>query len=229
MFSFGVPPGEILSGFRGGRFSLAADLFPEDVEALRRQSADAYYTETPGLSTYYAAFNVHRGPTKDREFRRKLVQAVNVVDIVRRTMGQVAIPAQGWIPPGLLGYEAGRGRGDATLSGQAPERLSRAVELSAAVHPIYTTEYSGFFDSFLGALQKLGVKVKVVTKTMGEFIEATRHVDLDLVLARWFADYPDVDTFAYQLHTTGFFASGSPTGLGKLCGSSEADRTRRRV
>ena len=36
-FSFGVSPEDMLTGFRAGRYALASDLFPADVEALRHE------------------------------------------------------------------------------------------------------------------------------------------------------------------------------------------------
>jgi ABC-type transport system substrate-binding protein len=79
VFSFGVSPTDILTGFRAGRFSLASDLLPADVEALRREPDFAStYRETPQLITYYAAFNTHRGPLTDKGLRRTLVHAVDV-------------------------------------------------------------------------------------------------------------------------------------------------------
>ena len=88
VFTFGVSPEEILAGFRAGRFSLASDLFPADVEALRREPEFASgYRESPRLVTYYAAFNIHREPLADRALRQRLVQAVDVPRLVRQTLG----------------------------------------------------------------------------------------------------------------------------------------------
>jgi ABC-type transport system substrate-binding protein len=47
VFNLGVSPADILSEFRAGRFSLASDLLPADVEALRREPG------LPGSTTSY--------------------------------------------------------------------------------------------------------------------------------------------------------------------------------
>ena len=102
-----MPPQEILAGFRAGRFSLAWDLFPSDLEELRREPEFAPgYRETPRLVTYYVAFNTHRGPMADRATRRSLARAIDVPRLVRQTLGRIAIPAHGLIPPGLLGHDS---------------------------------------------------------------------------------------------------------------------------
>jgi len=124
IFSFGVAPQEILSGFRAGRYSIAADLFPSDVEALRHEPEFASgYRETPRLSTYYVMFNVHRGPLADEKLRHMLVQSMDVEAMVRRYAGRLAIPAHGMIHS-EQGYEG-------SFCG-LPE-MDRLIEKAAAV------------------------------------------------------------------------------------------------
>src|SRR5262249_47504689 len=82
VFSFGVSPAEILSGLRGGRFALGSDLIPADVEVLRRDPDFASsYRETPRLMTYYAAFNIHKGPLRDRNLRQRLARSIDVTGL----------------------------------------------------------------------------------------------------------------------------------------------------
>src|SRR5262249_1903719 len=102
VFAFGVSPGDVLAGFRAGRFSLAWDLYPPDVEALRQDAGFAgAYRETPELSTYYVVFNIHKGPLADEELRHELCECVNVDALVRKHVGRFAIPAHSLLPPGL--------------------------------------------------------------------------------------------------------------------------------
>jgi peptide/nickel transport system substrate-binding protein len=213
VFSLGVTPEEIVSGFRSGRYSLAADLFPADVEALRRDAAFAAgYRETPRLSTYYAAFNIHRGPLSERELRRRIVQGVDVAGLVRQTLGQLAIPARGLIPPGLLGYQAAQ----ASRPRKVEKPGSGRVQLSAAVHPVYTTEYAALFDRICGAFGEAGFEIRQATRTMQEFLEAQKSATVDLVLGRWIADYPDSDTFVSVMQS-------QEGNIGALCGIPAID------
>ncbi|HEY5610528.1 MAG TPA: ABC transporter substrate-binding protein, partial [Thermoanaerobaculia bacterium] len=107
VFRFGVTPEEIRNEFRAGRLSIACELFPSDVEAFRHDpELAAGYRETPRLSTYFAAFQCKSGPLADGTLRRQLVQGIDIAGIVARTLGRLAIPAHGIIPPGLLGYVA---------------------------------------------------------------------------------------------------------------------------
>src|SRR5205814_359115 len=105
VFHFGVPPEEIKREFVAGRFSIAADLLPADAEALRHDPRfGSGYRESPRLITYVLAFNVNSGPFRDPAARRAVRDSLDVPGLVRRTGGRLAVPAQGLIPPGLLGH-----------------------------------------------------------------------------------------------------------------------------
>jgi ABC-type transport system substrate-binding protein len=213
--SFGVSPGDMLAGFRAGRFALASDLFPADVEALRHEPRFmAGYRESPRLLTYFAVFNSRQGPLADQALRHRLAGAVDVPRAVRQHLGRLAIPAVGLIPPGLLGYESAPVR--AASPAGVGERPS-PVELTAVVHPVFMGNYADLARDLAGAFAEKGVRLRVVNKTMTEYEEAITHGTVDLAVGRWGADYPDADTFVYILHSTGGF-------LGRLCGSPEIDR-----
>ncbi len=216
VFSFGVSPKDMLAGFREGRFSLASDLLPADVEALRREPDFAPgYRETPRLSTYYAMFNTQRGPLADRSLRQRLIRAVDVPRLVRQTLGRLAVPATSLFPPGLLGSESlAAFRAD---SAAFPAPQGPAIELTAAVHPVYFEGYSAIASELWSAFAQAGVNVVPARLSIDELLAAQRSAKVDLVLTRWSADYPDADNFAYRLHSQG----GSN---GRMCGSAEVDR-----
>ncbi|HVS04313.1 MAG TPA: ABC transporter substrate-binding protein [Thermoanaerobaculia bacterium] len=219
VFDFGLSPETILEEFKAGRLAIAADLYPADAEALRRDpELGAGYREVPRLSTYMAVFNVKRGPLADRELRRRLIAAIDVPRIVKQTLGTLALPAQSFIPPGLLGHDPRAGR-TASFVRPAAERGSGALVLKAALHPAFLEdgELSGFSHDMAKALGEIGVTLEPITRTMGEFLDAPYQGEIDVLVGRWLADYPDADNFAYLLH--------SAHGLwGQLCGIPEIDR-----
>jgi ABC-type transport system substrate-binding protein len=218
VFSFAVSPTDILAEFRAGRFSLASDLFPADVEALRREPDFASgYRETPRLSTYYVAFNAHQGPLGDKRLRQSLVRAVDVATLVRQTLGRLAVPAHGLIPPGLLGYDPAHTSRAISAQLLKPEQLSAEIELTAALNPVYFGEYAALIRELGGAFLEQRVKIRPVNKTMAEFAEARQGATVDLVVTRWIADYPDADTFVHLLHSQEGY-------IGRFCGSAEIDR-----
>jgi ABC-type transport system substrate-binding protein len=215
VFSFGVPPKEILAGFRSGRFSLCSDLFPEDVEALRREPEFAAgYREGPRLSTCYAAFNVHRGPLSDKGLRQRLVSSVDVARLVRQSLGRLAIPAQGLIPPGLLGHDPAAARTAVAPSGRVSPPAE--IELATALNPVFFKGYSALARGLEKALGEQGVRFRIVNSNIAEFEEAESGGSVDVSVGRWISDYPDADTFVHLLHSR----EGS---LGRLCSTPEID------
>ena len=217
-FTFGVPPAEILAEFRYGRFSLASDLLPADAESLRREPEFASgYHEVPRLITYFAAFNCHRGPLRDKHLRQALAQSLDVATMVRQTVGRLAVPAHGLIPPGLLGHDSTYVPRMSATTGAAPEQQANEMELTAVLNPVFFGEYVAFSREISSFFREHHITIRPMNKTMDEWRDATLKGSVDVVLGRWAADYPDADTFANILH--------SKAGLlGQLCGSPEVDR-----
>jgi ABC-type transport system substrate-binding protein len=214
IFNFAVSPADILSEFRSGRFSLASDLLPADVEALRRDPDFASgYRETPRLITYFAAFNIRRPPLEDKELRQRLVQAVDSASLVRQTLGRLAVPAHGLIPPGLLGHDSVHISRSFTAPSAREESLSE-IELTAVLNPVFFGEYAALTRELEASFRAQGVKIRVVNRVMSEWIEATTKATVDVVVGRWGADYPDAHTFVHLLHTQEGL-------LGRLCGSPD--------
>ena len=142
--SFGVTPKDILWGFRDGRFSIASDLYPADVDELRREPEFASgYREVPRLVTYFVAFNMRRGPLADAMLRRRLVRATDVPRLVRQHIGRLAIPAHSLIPPGLLGYDPASTSRPDSLAAATSASPGPTLELTAAVHPVFQGKYAG--------------------------------------------------------------------------------------
>ena len=199
VFRFGVPPEEIRSEFLAGSFSIASDLLPADAEVLRQDPRfRATYRESPSLLTYFVAFNVNKGVFADAKARRAVAQGIDAAGIVRRTLGRHAIPANGLIPPGLLGYVT-KPRSHPQSSGQVSgaHTVSReTTEVTAVVNPIMFGEFGAFTKELVQAFREMGYSIRVVNKTMTEFMDAQKNAPTDIMIGRWIADYPDADTFA---------------------------------
>jgi ABC-type transport system substrate-binding protein len=194
-FTFGVTPPEIHSGFRSGRFSLASDLFPADVETLRRESqTDWKYGEMPRLSTYYLALNIFNGPLADISLRRRLVETVPVETLVRQSIGRLAIPARGLIPPGLPGFEFATAKAP-RVKDEAQRGIGK-VRLRGLVHSIYEGPYSTIASGLFAVLRDAGFEIEVVDRSE-KFNPKPKNLDFDL--NRWIADYPDPDNFIESL------------------------------
>ena len=184
------------------------------------------YRESPRLSTYFAAFNRHRGPLRDVELRRSLARAVDVPGIVRRTLGRLAIPAHGLIPPGparVLGGELRSGSSRRRVRPPtAPWRrrcLARPWSSRRPFTPSSSESSRPFSRELSEAFRASGFRLRPINQTMAEYLDsaAERRAQISSV-GRWNADYPDADTFVHgALH--------SPSrGFGSTVGVPEIDR-----
>ena len=225
VFRFAVPPAEILSEFLAGRFSIASSLLPPDAEGLRHDPVYAPgYKESPRLSTYWLAFNRNHGVFRDPALRAIVANALDVPAMVRRTMGRLAIPASGLIPPGLLGYSADSPKREKPSSaGQAPIHTAEhtvareSTELTTIVHPVYLGECAPLLADLAQQLREMGFTLNVVNSTMVEFQEHRIAGVADLVIARWASDYPDADTFVHGL------LHSREGNVGNFVGTAEID------
>ena len=194
-FEFAKSATEILSGFRAGRFAMASDLDPADVEALRRDPAfAAAYREAPSLSTYFILFNRHKPPMTDPAQRRRVAAAVDAATLVRQTLGRRAIPAHGLIPPGLLGHESTPPRAPSPAAAAGVDRGAPA-EFTASVHPTFSGEHAAFYGGLDAALRAAGISIRSATGSVSEYLESWVRGSTDMIIGRWLADYPDTDTF----------------------------------
>jgi ABC-type transport system substrate-binding protein len=169
--------------------------------------------------TYFVSFNVNHGVFADVGARRAVAQGIDAAGIVRRTLGRHAIPANGLIPPGLLGYVSKpRSRPQTSGPVSGAHTVSREiVEVTAVANPIMFGEFGAFTKELTQAFREMGYSIRVVNKTMAEFMEAQFLAPTEIAIGRWVADYPDADTFAQGvLH--------SRMGVyGRYCGRPEID------
>jgi ABC-type oligopeptide transport system substrate-binding subunit len=191
----GVSPADVLSGFQSGNFSVVGDLFPSDVEILRHSKIPFQYHEAPQLCTYYAFFNMHKAPLSDEKLRHQLIQAIDVEALVRRNVGRLAMPAHSLIPPGLLGYEPKHSK---TRRSSSEPISTGSTNLQAMTGSVYDGPYSSLAEEFFQSTRQLGFRITKVPQK-ADFADTTvlsqSKYEVDLVLTRWFGDYPDPDTF----------------------------------
>ena len=126
--------------------------------------------------TYFVVFNVHKGVFTDARARRAVAQGIDAAGIVRRTLGRHAIPANGLIPPGLLGYVSKpRSRPQASGQVSGAHTVSReTVEVTAMANPILFGEFGAFTKELTQAFREMGYSIRVVNKTMAEFVDAQK-------------------------------------------------------
>jgi ABC-type transport system substrate-binding protein len=196
---------ERVDGFRAGRFEIVGELPPQEIDALLRdRRLGARSLEWPKKNACFVLF--HRGSERVRDpaIRAALCRSIAVSDLVWRHLGRLARPADGLVPPGVLGHDAGR-RHAVLPREKALEQLAGAgvtpaapLRLRAAVTPalIGRPAIAALFEAWAG----LGVAIEVVTPDMDTYLAKIREPDgIDLAIQRWGADYDDPDSFSYAL------------------------------
>jgi ABC-type transport system substrate-binding protein len=204
-FQGGLGAEGVAVAFRAGEADVARDLLPGDVEALLRDAAlRPQLIETARRSTWFVLFNTRSALGRREELRQALAALVRPHDLVWRTLGRLAQPAWGLLPPGMLGHDPGRHR-RALAPEQARERLRAAslalpLTLRAAVHPLLRGRYAALTAALGAAWAEAGVTLEDRTPNMESFLDAGERCGaIDLRLCRWNADYDDPDNFTRGL------------------------------
>lgn len=222
-FPCGIGSAEMANRFRSGNLDVAGSLLPQDFEQiLQDRRLRAGVVETTRRNTYYAVLSGNCELGKWPEFRKAFCGIVRANDLVRGMLGRLAQPAEGLLPPGILGHDPAR-RHQPLIREKAVELLQKTgltppLHLKAAVHPVYQDTYSAFLKALLKTWADVGIEVSIETPNIASFLQSTRQESgLDLYIGRWTADYDDPDSFAF-----GIFHSAAGT-LRKVFSSPEMD------
>src|SRR5262249_19401425 len=196
---------EIAAGLRSGQLDLGSNLSPEDLEQiLQDQQLRAGLVEVPKKNTYFVLFSAHSAMGGIQHLRQALSGIMRTHDLVRSTLGRFAQPAEGLIPPGILGHDPGRRRqplGQEKITELIDSANLRApIRLRAAVHPILQDRYASLTSAILKVWGTVGVEVVNETPTVAIFFDRDeRNEGIDLRIGRWNSDYDDPDNFTYSL------------------------------
>jgi ABC-type oligopeptide transport system substrate-binding subunit len=85
------------------------------------------------------------------------------------------------------------------------------------LNPVFFGEYAALARGLAAAFREQKVNIRVINKTMAEWLDAASQGTADVAVGRWGADYPDAHTFVHLLHTQEGY-------IGRFCGSPEIDR-----
>ncbi|HQR40090.1 MAG TPA: ABC transporter substrate-binding protein, partial [Blastocatellia bacterium] len=202
------------AGVRSGEYDLVGGLEPDDLDALlQTRPVRTSFVEAPIKSTNFLLFNASSAVAKAPGFARALTGVVRVHDLVRGTLGRFAQPAEGLLPPGILGHDPGRRRATLAVADAAQilayAGLGKQVRLRASISPSVQSRYGPMLDALFAEWAPLGIEVSVETSTLADHVRSFEEAtDLDFTLQEWEADYDDPDTFTYALFHSqgGYFA-----------------------
>ena len=206
-FSADVSAAEMVGGLRSERFDIVRDLLPQDLDrVLRDRPLRASIAETPKKNIYGITFNVAGPVTRDANIRRAMAGVIDARDLVQRTIGRFAQPAEGLFPPGILGHDPGRRRKVMPLD-EARALVPERITIRASVHPVLQDRYRELTTLLFDVWRSIGIDCTIETPTTASFVESWQSsAGFDLLIGRWNADYDDPDTFASGLFHSRFGA-----------------------
>ena len=198
-----------LTRFRAGELDVTYTLPPGEV-ARRRQSGAAGLHVAPQLGVYYYGLALDRPPfDAGPGLRRALAMAIDRRILAERVLGDGELPAYGWVPPGVLGYEPARFEwadwpADRRLeearrfyreAGCSPAR-PLAIELrfnKSVLHDRLAIAVSAMWK------EALGVETRLVAEEFRVLRQSIDAREVQAFRGSWVADYNDAHSFLQVL------------------------------
>jgi ABC-type transport system substrate-binding protein len=164
----------------------------------------------PSIHDYYIAMNTTRGPLRDVRVRRALNLATDVTTLLRTQLAGRGVRAAGAIPPGILGYDAGRAPypWDTAAARRLLVEAGYAKGMRLQLWRNKRSEFVRIAQAVQQDLALLGVQVEIIERDAPSVRATVRNGGADLYLGDWYADYPDPENFTYPL----FHSSNRGTG-----------------
>ncbi|MBS1122269.1 MAG: putative transporter, periplasmic substrate-binding protein, partial [Deltaproteobacteria bacterium] len=208
---FGVAPHEAATRFEQGRASLVTELLVSDAERLRATPRfGASCSIVPSLGTYAIYPHVGRAPMNDPAVRQRLFAAVDVAGAVLRHVGSSGSVASTYLPPAFLDYEPSQPSKPRPGGIELGDRIPIRVLVGTAVRELYGALVTEILDSFSAH----GFAPTVVSDLLDG--DATGE-EADVLIARWYANYPSADGFLFTAIHSG------KGDYGRFSGTPEVD------
>lgn len=192
--------------FRGGRLHLTNTVTPDKIPIFLEKMPQEMKIE-PYMGVYFYRINVTRKPFDDVRVRKALAYSIDKKLLVDKVTKGGQIPATGFVPPGLKGYET-------SDAAEFQPELARRL-LAEAGYPggrgfpdveilINTSEAHRKIAEALQAMwrKELGVNIGIYNQEWKVYLDSQSSLDYDLVRAGWIADYAYPNTFL-DIFTTG--------------------------
>lgn len=217
---FNREPGAEFLGFRKGDYDFVSALNPEWVQALRNDEGGwkpewkgkFEVHQVPYLKTDYIGFLVDSVALESGGFpglgsglRRAMSMAIDRDALVRELRADEAVPAQGFVPPGMPGFDLGQRRVSPDLQHrpQTVDSILAAMGIGAEA-PLRriragTLGTKPDMADLAGALQHIwaehGIDVDIDIAPSAIDAERVARSQVPIFRKSWLADYPDAENF----------------------------------
>lgn len=178
---------------------------PSLLETLMKRSD---FHAAPFLGVYFLRFNTSKAPFNDVRVRKAFSMVIDKKEIVRRITRAGELPANGFVPPGLPGYEEAKGL---SLDVEEARRLlAEAGFPRGEGFPLCTYLYSeGELNEAIAVelqsiwRQTLGVSMNLARQEWKVYLNSLSSLDYSIARSSWVGDYPDPNTFLDMFVTEG--------------------------
>ena len=217
---FNREPGAEFLGFRQGRYDFVSALDPEWASALRQEDGtwkpewEGKFNvhQVPYLKTDYIGFLVDTLALESEGFaalgpevRRAMSMLLDRESLVRELRAGEALPAQGFVPPGMPGFDHWQRSLSPDLRWRPETADSILAAMGIGVAPPLRRLEAGTLGTkpdmadLAGALQHIwaGHGIDVAVDIAPSSIDAERVARSQVPMFRksWLADYPDAENF----------------------------------
>ena len=158
------------------------------------------YYVWPYLGTYFFRFNVTEAPFDDVRVRKAFNLSVNKASLCKDILKAGQIPATGYVPPSIHGYESVNGPDYDPV--EAKRLLAEAGFPAGEGFPAVTLTYNTSEShkqvcEVLSSMwrENLGVNVKLRNMEWKVYLEEVRKLRYQIARAGWIGDYTDPNTF----------------------------------
>ena len=201
-----------LKRFRAGELDWTNDVPGSQVEWIKKNLPDALKVSTY-LGIYYFGFNTTKPPFKDnKKLRQALAMAIDRKVITDKITKAGEVPAYGYVPPGIPGYESQRAEWSKWPREQRFEEARRLYNEAGysrdkplKVEIIYNTHENHKKVSLAVAAMwrsVLGVDYTLINQEWKVFLQTRKlKEDTEVFRAGWIGDYNDPYTFLELLHS----------------------------
>jgi oligopeptide transport system substrate-binding protein len=159
----------------------------------------------PYLGTYYYAFKIKKAPWDNVKLRHAISMAIDRDQLADQVWKNTMIPAYGFVPPGVKGYET-KVADYAEMSQLDREDAAKKVLTELGYGPDkplkmeirYNTSenHKNTAVAIQEQLKPLGIEVSLLnTDTKTHYGHLEQHGDFDIARAGWIADYKDPGNF----------------------------------
>jgi ABC-type transport system substrate-binding protein/methyl-accepting chemotaxis protein len=197
--------GGVFQRFLDGQLDVIWDIpYPEAARLMADPEWRPYIDSSVQLHTSFLVLRCDRAPLDDVRVRRALNHAVDRAALNERTFAGLTVPAASILPPHLVGHDPGlrpyRHDPERARALLAEAGRGDGLTLSTWLSPKDARDPLNPLPAVAAQLEAVGVKL-VLEVLPGEEMSARKRIGVfpDVRLSRWFADFPDPDTFFSSL------------------------------